>query len=471
MPALGRASQSEYDIDKVVLPEDGYIDGASTDSDEAEPSEMPPSDADVSDIVRYWERGEGLEHGGPASTGPNVGKPAARIGDPTAHGGAILTGCPSVLIGNLPASRKGDPHVCPAYSGDKAHVGGFVNGASSSVWIGNAKAARTEDRCDCNNFGISGVAVRPFMGADPTLKETGPNKPTDFDANRDGKADGKEQDGFGTRETTRAWYGNWELEEVTTTTPAHARNWNLPGHVAAQLEAALYRYKRTLTYREGGNEVKRILTVELLPVKIDTRAGWNVGYRGKAEFETGGVKVREETLKRGGYLKNREWEVVRARETVFGHAEFHVDALLGDDGHNRGIKGLAKAGASAVKTRLQAGGERSLREFADVFPPLMVARDVFGLEAPEDWTLKGLFELEADILGIGGGGGGWAYLDGLDDRIHVGSDSQIMLFAGIGLNWDVSFGPRTPKPPPNDMDPGGIPNIIAKGHSKTLIGN
>jgi len=27
------------------------------------------------------------------------GKPAARIGDPTAHGGSIVLGCPTVMIG------------------------------------------------------------------------------------------------------------------------------------------------------------------------------------------------------------------------------------------------------------------------------------------------------------------------------------------------------------------------------------
>lgn len=27
------------------------------------------------------------------------GKPAARIGDPTAHGGSIIVGCPTVMIG------------------------------------------------------------------------------------------------------------------------------------------------------------------------------------------------------------------------------------------------------------------------------------------------------------------------------------------------------------------------------------
>ncbi|UCD95710.1 MAG: PAAR domain-containing protein, partial [Candidatus Zixiibacteriota bacterium] len=42
------------------------------------------------------------------------GKPAARVGDQTAHGGVITgPGAPTVLIGKLPASVMGDMHVCP----------------------------------------------------------------------------------------------------------------------------------------------------------------------------------------------------------------------------------------------------------------------------------------------------------------------------------------------------------------------
>src|SRR3954452_18011220 len=40
--------------------------------------------------------------------------PAARVGDVTAHGGAIVgPGAPNVLIGGLPASVVGDMHTCP----------------------------------------------------------------------------------------------------------------------------------------------------------------------------------------------------------------------------------------------------------------------------------------------------------------------------------------------------------------------
>jgi len=43
----------------------------------------------------------------------SMGKPAARLGDMTAHGGSIVMGLPTVLIGGMPAARVGDMHVCP----------------------------------------------------------------------------------------------------------------------------------------------------------------------------------------------------------------------------------------------------------------------------------------------------------------------------------------------------------------------
>ena len=39
--------------------------------------------------------------------------PAARVGDPTAHGGVITgPGCATVLIGGMPAARVGDMATC-----------------------------------------------------------------------------------------------------------------------------------------------------------------------------------------------------------------------------------------------------------------------------------------------------------------------------------------------------------------------
>ena len=43
-----------------------------------------------------------------------MGKPAARLMDMSMHGGMVVgPGCPTVLIGKMPAARMTDMHVCP----------------------------------------------------------------------------------------------------------------------------------------------------------------------------------------------------------------------------------------------------------------------------------------------------------------------------------------------------------------------
>lgn len=81
-----------------------------------------------------------------------MGKPAARIGDMTAHGGAITVGCPTVLIGGMPAARVGDMHVCPMLNPGvppPPHVGGPVTLGSPLVLIGGMPAARMGDMATC----------------------------------------------------------------------------------------------------------------------------------------------------------------------------------------------------------------------------------------------------------------------------------------------------------------------------------
>ncbi len=81
-----------------------------------------------------------------------MGKPAARIGDTTVHGGAITVGCPTVLIGGMPAARLGDMHVCPMVTPAPApipHVGGPISLGSTGVFIGGMPAARMGDMCVC----------------------------------------------------------------------------------------------------------------------------------------------------------------------------------------------------------------------------------------------------------------------------------------------------------------------------------
>lgn len=81
-----------------------------------------------------------------------MGKPAARIGDMTSHGGSLVVGCPTVLIGGMPAARVGDMHVCPMLNPGTPpppHVGGPVAMGSPTVLIGGMPAARMGDMAVC----------------------------------------------------------------------------------------------------------------------------------------------------------------------------------------------------------------------------------------------------------------------------------------------------------------------------------
>lgn len=76
--------------------------------------------------------------------------PAARMGDPTSHGGSIVAGCMTVLIGGVPAARVSDMHTCPMVNGVVPHVGGpIMPPGSPTVLIGGLPAARLGDMATC----------------------------------------------------------------------------------------------------------------------------------------------------------------------------------------------------------------------------------------------------------------------------------------------------------------------------------
>lgn len=73
---------------------------------------------------------------------------AARVADTTSHGTPLGPGpgCPTVLIGGMPAWRAGsDFHACPLVNGTVPHVGGTVVVGSATVLIGGLPAARQGD--------------------------------------------------------------------------------------------------------------------------------------------------------------------------------------------------------------------------------------------------------------------------------------------------------------------------------------
>ena len=93
--------------------------------------------------------------------------PAARMGDATAHGGTIVAGLPTVLIGGQPAARVGDMHACPMVTPGVPpvpHVGGPITGPGNpAVLIGGMPAARVGDMCTCTGPPDSIVAGCPTV--------------------------------------------------------------------------------------------------------------------------------------------------------------------------------------------------------------------------------------------------------------------------------------------------------------------
>lgn len=70
--------------------------------------------------------------------------PAARIGDQSAHGGAIVSGMPTVLIAGMPAARVADMHTCPMQTPAVPpipHVGGPITMGMPTVLVGGMPQA------------------------------------------------------------------------------------------------------------------------------------------------------------------------------------------------------------------------------------------------------------------------------------------------------------------------------------------
>ena len=81
---------------------------------------------------------------------------AARVGDPTTHGGVITgPGAVNVLIGGMPAAVLGDLHTCGIPSPPHVPPGPFISG-SATVMIGGRPAVRNTDVTSCGAMPIVG---------------------------------------------------------------------------------------------------------------------------------------------------------------------------------------------------------------------------------------------------------------------------------------------------------------------------
>lgn len=84
--------------------------------------------------------------------------PAARVGDPTAHGGVVTgPGVATVLIGGMPAAVLGDMHTCPIPP-PTPHVTAtpFVGG-SATVLVGGRPLVRVGDMTGCGATPVTGL--------------------------------------------------------------------------------------------------------------------------------------------------------------------------------------------------------------------------------------------------------------------------------------------------------------------------
>ena len=91
--------------------------------------------------------------------------PAARVGDPTGHPGAITgPGVPTVLIGGMPAAVVGDLHACsmPPLAGP--HPPTPIAKGSATVLIGGRPAARVGDLAGCGAPIIMGMLTVEIGG-------------------------------------------------------------------------------------------------------------------------------------------------------------------------------------------------------------------------------------------------------------------------------------------------------------------
>lgn len=82
---------------------------------------------------------------------------AARVGDVTNHGGTIVgPGCPTVLIGGMPAAVMGDNHICPIPPNTGHITSSPFPMGSATVTIGGKGAIRTTDACICGAMAAVG---------------------------------------------------------------------------------------------------------------------------------------------------------------------------------------------------------------------------------------------------------------------------------------------------------------------------
>ena len=355
------------------------------------------------------------------------------MGDSTAHGGVIVGGYPTVLIGKKPAARLGDPHVCPMFDGPKPHVGGVIVTSSSTVFIGGALAARVGDLGGCPSAGSIGMGMPAVVGPPPQMVTTGGPSDEEYfkkkssrdmhaeaqwaDKNKNGmidsgkaqayaiKMDGKDDKDFGDMEVggehkLRIGYGEAQFSQD-------------PDGSAKKLSAEAGLLKQSVKLWTGDAK--------------DDGANPDVSILG-------------------------EWDLF--------HAEVKADDLMGDDGRRIGFSKSVKIGAEVISGKLV--GTKKL--------------DCFGLLDRMGYSLEFTAEIGGEALAVGAGAGAHAFYDRVDERFSMGIMGKLAIALGLKGNLGISFGKKRKASSAGagggspGIGAGGIPNPIILGEFTVLIG-
>jgi uncharacterized Zn-binding protein involved in type VI secretion len=355
--------------------------------------------------------------------------PAARIGDLTAHLGALVQGEPTVLIGGAPASRLCDMQVCPM-ADPKPHVIGAVTESSKTVMIGGKLAARQFDRCDCTVAGMCGVNVPGVVGPSGpwqwSTKKDASGKPL---MNKDLDNDG----GSGP---------HLEIEADGSSTDD-----GVTGTVRG--EGHLGRGRVQGTKAIGGGEINYQGEGDLMAREAQVQGG-STGYTGAggtAQTQATGAKVAGKvSLGPAGDAGNNPYLEVGASATG-GSGEARADMLVGDDGNRVGLAAGGKAEVGG------AVGQVTARETIPLWGDYNIQVAGYGEGKWEEF---------------GGGMGGQAYYDKSTQRFNLGGFAGLDLWAGAELGFNISIGKKIGPPPPA---PPAIPNTIITGWLTVLIGD
>jgi len=362
-----------------------------------------------------------------------MGQPAARMTDLAGHGGPIVFGDPTVLIGGLPAARVGDPFTCPGFDGPKPHVAGNIIMGSMTVLIGGSFAARMGDPTGCGTVGVVGQGMPAVIGPStgPDVVYTGAVAGVIGDES--GTLIGVE--GEGENSAAFLWGQVKGYENTIDFGTGRGEAEGALAHASGQIETPIGEF-------DGSVDVGHLAA--------SGHAG-SEGVGGAAEATLVKGKVAWQTSQENPVYVGAEGE------GKLMTAEAKGDILLGSDGRRTGI--YVEGGAEAAAAKGEIAGETGIKEI-----PIPFTDYSFNL------GVKG--KVGGTLAGVGAGGYAGIYHDAEDGKVHATIGGK--LAAAIGLKFDLDIMleivPDKPKVPPNGVGIPMTPGVVIGGYPTVLIG-